>query len=110
MTPNIMGAAMAQTDPSAMDTLHYTVEGSVIRERLKLRGTLSPSTLGDLTEKVGSMLTAMDRFFEKRIARASGEFYSLDLTSVSTYSEMNGWAQWDITVTERTLGKRTSPS
>lgn len=95
MAPNIMGAAMALTiNPSTMDTLHYTVEGSVIKEKLKLRGTLSPTTLGDLTEKVGGMLNTMDGFFERRIARTSSEFYSLDLTSVSTYSKMNGWAQW----------------
>lgn len=95
MAPNIMGAAMAMAiNPTSMDSLHYTVESSVIREKLKLRGTLSPSVMGELSEKVGSMLTTMDRFFMKRIARASSEFYSLDLTSVSTYSKMQGWAQW----------------
>lgn len=95
MAPNIMGAAMALAiNPTSMDSVHYTVEGSVIKEKLKLRGTLSPSAIGELSEKVGSMLTTMDRFFMRRIARSSSEFYSLDLTSVSTYSRMHGWAQW----------------
>ena len=95
MAPNIMGAAMALAiNSTSMDSVHYTVEGSVIKEKLKLRGTLSPSAIGELSEKVGSMLTTMDRFFMKRIARSSSEFYSLDLTSVSTYSKMHGWAQW----------------
>lgn len=95
LAPNIMGAAMAICmNAGPMDTVHYTVDESVIREKLKLRGTLSPSTMGGLCEKIGGMLVSMDRFFTKRIARASSRFYSLDLTSVSTYSEMNGWAQW----------------
>lgn len=95
MAPNIMGAAMAMAiNPTSLDSLHYTVEGSVIKEKYRLRGTLSPTSAGDLTEKLGGMLTTMDRFFMKRIERASSEFYSLDLTSVSTYSDLHGWAQW----------------
>lgn len=95
MAPNIMGAAMALAiNPTSMDSLHYTVEGSVIGETMKLRGTLSPAVVSDLSEKIGGMLVTMDRFFMRRIARASGEFFSLDLTSVSTYSDMQGWAQW----------------
>ncbi|MFA6647218.1 MAG: IS1634 family transposase [Candidatus Izemoplasmatales bacterium] len=95
MAPNIVGAAIALTiNPTSMDSIHYTVEGSVIKEKLKLRGALSPSTVGELSEKVGSMISTMDRFFMKRISRSSSEFYSLDLTSVSTYSKMQGWAQW----------------
>lgn len=95
MAPNIMGAAIALTiNPTSMDSVHYTVEGSVIKEKLKLRGTLSPSAIGELSEKLGSMISTMDRFFMKRISRSSSEFYSLDLTSVSTYSKMQGWAQW----------------
>jgi len=57
MAPNIMGAAMAMAiNPTSMDSLHYTVESSVIKEKLKLRGTLSPSVMGELSEKVGGML------------------------------------------------------
>ena len=96
MAPNIMGAAMAlAVNPTSMDSVHYTVEGSVIREKMKLRGTLSPSAIGELSEKIGGMMVTMDRFFMRRIARSSSEFFSLDLTSVSTYSDMQGWSQWD---------------
>lgn len=95
MAPNIMGAAMALAmNPSTMDSLHYTVEGSVIRETCRMRGTLSPSTIGDLSEEIGGMMVTMDRFFGRRIARNPASSYSLDLTSVSTYSEMEGWGQW----------------
>jgi hypothetical protein len=38
MAPNIVGAAIALTiNPTSMDSIHYTVEGSVIKEKLKLR-------------------------------------------------------------------------
>ena len=95
MAPNMMGAAMALAmNPSTMDSLHYTVEGSVIRETCRMRGTLSPSAIGDLSEEIGGMMVTMDRFFGRRIARNPASFYSLDLTSVSTYSKMEGWAQW----------------
>ena len=95
LAPNIMGAAMALAiNPTSMDSLHYTVEGSVIRETMRLRGTLSPSAIGELSEEIGGMMVTMDRFFMRRIARTSNEFFSLDLTSVSTYSDMQGWAQW----------------
>lgn len=95
MAPDMMGAAMASAiNPSTMDSLHYTVEGSIIRETYRMRGTLSPSAIGELSEEIGGMMVTMDRFFGRRIARNPASFYSLDLTSVSTYSKMEGWAQW----------------
>ena len=95
MAPNIMGAAMALAiSPSSMDSIHYTVEGSIITEKYKLRGSLSPSVISTLSEELGGLMTCMDRFFMERIQRSNSPFYSLDLTSVSTYSSMNGWAQW----------------
>lgn len=88
MAPNIMGAAMALAiNPTSMDSIHYTVENTVIKETMKLRGMLSPTTMGTVCEDVGGMMNTMDRFFTRRIARASSEFFSLNLTSVSTYSK-----------------------
>ena len=50
MAPNIMGASLALAiRPSSMDSIHYTVEGSTIKETLRMRGTLSPSAIGDLS-------------------------------------------------------------
>ena len=95
MAPDIMGAAMALAgNPTSMDSVHYMVEGSVIKEKPKLRGTLSPSAVGELSEKIGSMIATMDRFFIKRVSGSSSEFYSLGPTSVSTYSRMHGRARW----------------
>jgi transposase len=92
---NIMGAAMSQViDATSFDDIHYIIDGSVIREKLKLRGSLSPATMSDLSEDIGTSLSSMDDFFIRRIGRSSSAFYSLDLTSVSSYSNMNGWAEW----------------
>lgn len=89
MAPNIMGAAIASAiNLTSFDSLHYTVEGSVIKGTMKLRGTLSPSTVDELSEKVGSMMVTVDRFFSKRVKRTSSDFFSLELTSTSSYSDM----------------------
>jgi len=95
MASNIMGAAIALAiSPSSMDSIHYTIEGSIIAEKYKLRGTLSPAVISTLSEELGKLMGSMDRFFTKRIHRNKSSTYSLDLTSVSTYSNMDGWAQW----------------
>lgn len=40
---NILGAAMSQViDPSSFDDVHYMIDGSIIKERLRLGGSLSP--------------------------------------------------------------------
>ena len=92
---NIMGAAMSQViDPTAFDNVHYVVEGSVVRERLKLRGSLSPAVMSDMSAEVGRSFGAMDAFFEARVRRSADPLIALDLTSVSSYSLMGGWAEW----------------
>lgn len=92
---NIMGAAMSQTiDPSSFDNIHYVVDGSVIKERLNLRGSLSPAAMSDLSLSLGESIASMDEFFSARILRAKDPMFTLDLTSVSSYSHMGGWAEW----------------
>lgn len=92
----VMGAAMAQViEPTCFDDLHFVVEESIIADALKLRGNLSPTVMSDLSEDLGGRYGAMDCFFRSRLARsASGGPYALDLTSVSTYSDMGGWSEW----------------
>ena len=110
MAPNIMGAAMALAiNPTSLDSLHYTVEGSVIKEKYKLRGTLSPTSAGDLTEKLGGMLTTMDRFFMKRIERASSEFYSWTSPPSPRTRTCTGGPSGATTATGRTSDRPTSP-
>jgi transposase len=92
---NIMGAAMSQLiDQTSFDNIHYVVDGSIVKERLKLRGSLSPAVLSDMTAEIGRSFGAMDGFFESRIKRSSDPFITLDVTSVSSYSKMDGWTEW----------------
>ena len=92
---NIMGAAMSQViDPTSFDNIHYVVDGSVVKERLKLRGSLSPAVMSDMSAEIGRSLCSMDSFFEARIKRSTDPFVALDLTSVSSYSQMGGWTEW----------------
>jgi len=92
---NIMGAAMSQViDPSSFDDIHYVIDGSIVKERLKLRGSLSPAVMSDLSASVGRSFGSIDSFFEDRIKRSADPFITLDLTSVSSYSRMGGWTEW----------------
>jgi len=92
---NILGAAMSQVlDVTAFDDIHYIVDGSIIKERLRLRGSLSPAVMSDLSAEVGRSFSSMDDFFAARIRRSSDPFVTLDLTSISSYSKMGGWAEW----------------
>ena len=95
MTANILACAMAQVmEPSVMDEVHLTVEESVLGEYLCLRGDLSPATLSDLTQELGSSLALMDDFFDLRLEHDKGRVSVFDITSVSTYSNVNGWAEY----------------
>jgi len=49
--------------------------------------------MSDLSEDIGTSLSGMDDFFSRRIERSSGGFYSLELTSVPPYSDMDGRAE-----------------
>lgn len=91
---NILGAAMSQVlDPSSFDDIHYVMEGSVVPERLRLRGKLSPATMSDLSKEVGASLSCMDDFFGRRASKSGSGSFALDLTSVSSYSSLGGWAE-----------------
>jgi hypothetical protein len=92
---NIMGAAMSQViSATSFDDIHYVVDGSIIRERLKLRGSLSPAVMSETSGKVGTSMAEMDDFFRARVSRSYDPMHILDVTSVSSYSNMKGWAEW----------------
>lgn len=92
----ILGASMAQViEPTCFDDLHFVVEENIISEVLKLRGNLSPAVMSDLSKDLGMRIGAMDSFFGVRMARsASSGPYAIDLTSVSSHSDMGGWSEW----------------
>ena len=82
---NVLGAAMSQVlDVSSFDDIHYVVDSSIIRERLKLRGSLSPAVMSDLAAELGRSFASMDDFFAARVKRSSDPFVTLDLTSISS--------------------------
>lgn len=93
---NIMATAMAVAiDPTPFDDVHFTVDENGLKDRLRLRGNLSPPVLSDMTKDLGQRLSAMDSFFTHRAARMAADgTYAIDITSNSTYSEMGGYAEW----------------
>ena len=93
---NIMATAMAVAiDPTPFDDVHLTVDENGLKDRLRLRGSLSPPVLSDLTKDLGQRFSAMDTFFTRRAERTmKGGTYAIDITSNSTYSDMGGYAEW----------------
>ncbi len=93
---NVMATAMAVAiDPTPFDDIHFTVDENGIRDRLRLRGSLSPPVLSDLTKDLGQRFSAMDAFFTRRAERmVENGTYAIDITSNSTYSDMGGYAEW----------------
>jgi len=92
---NILATSMAQVmEPSVMDEVHITVEESVLAQLLQLRGELSPATLSKMNKDIGMSMVSMDMFFEERFKRQKGDKFAIDITSVSTYGNLKGWAEW----------------
>jgi transposase len=90
-----MAAAMAQViEPGPFDSVHYVVEATAIREVLRLRGGLSPSSMSDLSLTLGQAPATMDLFFSRRLSASTSDSYALDLTSISTYGVVGGWGEW----------------
>lgn len=51
---NIIATAMAVAiDPTPFDDVHFTVDENGLKDRLRLRGSLSPPVLSDLTKDLG---------------------------------------------------------
>lgn len=91
----ILATAMAQVlEPSVMDEIRITMEESVISSFLQLRGELSPAVLSEMTKDIGMSMVSMDTFFDKRYERQKGGTYAIDITSESTYGNLDGWAEW----------------
>lgn len=96
LAENIMATAMAVAiDPTPFDDVHFTVDENGLKDRLRLRGSLSPPVLSDMTRDLGQRFSAMDAFFTRRAKRMDVDgTYAIDITSNSTYSDMGGYAEW----------------
>lgn len=95
LSRKILATAMAQVlEPSVMDDIHITMEESVITNLLHIRGELSPAVLSEMTKDIGMSMVSMEEFFDQRYARQSNGSYAIDITSESTYGDLQGWAEW----------------
>ncbi len=91
----IMAAAISQCiEATPFADIEYIIEGSTIADLYKLHGKLSSATMSELSKDLGQRLTSMDRFFSSRAKRSKGDKLVLDLTSVSSYSYMQGYSEW----------------
>lgn len=89
----ILAVAMAQAiEPTALMDTHLRIEDSYILEALDLKGSFQSQRMSELTKAVGTDGFGMDLFFDLRISKEM--VYAYDLTSVSTHSHVDGWAEW----------------
>ena len=92
----IMAVAFAYAiRPEALMHMSDVIERRAIRETLKLPRDLDFSSprISELTERIGNQTDCVDTFFCRRITGSEGEFI-FDLTTESTYSSRNSWAEW----------------
>ena len=47
-----------------------------------------------MTKDMGMSMVFMDTFFDGRYVRQKGSTYAIDMTSESTYGNLDGWAEW----------------
>lgn len=92
----IMAVSFAYAiEPIALMHMEDIIERRSIKEvlRLPLDTDFSSPRISELTESIGSRADDMDAFFRRRISGSDGEFV-FDLTTESTYSAKNAWAEW----------------
>jgi len=89
----ILAVAMAQAiEPTALMDTHLRLEDSFIPELLDLRGGFESQRMSELTKNVGEDGFGMALFFDLRMTKDM--MYAYDLTSVSSHSHVDGWAEW----------------
>ncbi|MCL2149212.1 MAG: transposase [Methanomassiliicoccaceae archaeon] len=90
----LLAAAMGQImSGGPMSSLEPELEGGMARELLGVASRLDPPRLTELTARLGASAEGMEDLFRIRTSRASGVL-AYDITSVSTYGTMGGWADW----------------
>lgn len=91
----VMAAAVSQCiEATPFSDIEHIIDGSTMSELYGLRCKLSSATMSELSKDLGSRLTSMDRFFSERVKRSENGKLILDLTSVSSYSDMHGFSEW----------------
>lgn len=91
-----MALAMVQAmSPTAFMDTEYTIEGSYIRESLNLETMeFTSQRLSEVTKMLGEATGCMEDLFALRAKRCSDATFLYDITSQSTYSDMEGNAEF----------------
>ena len=76
-----------------LSSVEDAADGCLVRELLGIGGRFGSPRMTELTQSLGEAFDSMETLFERRLARA-GDVLSYDITSVSTYGRMHGWAEW----------------
>jgi transposase len=90
----ILACAAAQAlSGGPLSSAEDTVDGCMIRELLGIGGSFSSPRMSEFTKRLGDSYADLETLFEKRLARTDGAL-SYDLTSASSHSRMEEWAEW----------------
>jgi len=91
-----LALAMAQAmAPSPFMDTQYVIGGSYIPEIVGVTGLdFSSQRLSDMTKVLGEATGCMEDLFALRAKRCSDPTFLYDITSQSTYSDMEGQAEW----------------
>lgn len=90
----LLAAAVAQVLAGGpMSSVEDTADGCLVREILGIGGRFDSPRMTEFTQRLGEAYDGMESLFAKRLARM-GRVLSYDITSVSTYGHMSGWAEW----------------
>jgi len=90
----LLAVAVAQVLAGGpLSSVEDAADGCLVRELLGISGRFGSPRMTEFTQRLGEAYDDMEALFERRLARA-GDVLSYDITSVSTYGRMRGWAEW----------------
>ena len=90
----VLASAIAQVLAGGpMSSIEDTSEGSMFRELMGISERFTSPRMSEFTKRLGDAADNIETLFEKRILR-TGDMLSYDVTSVSSYSDIEGWSEW----------------
>ena len=81
----LAGGPMSSTEPE--------LDGNMACQLLGIADSFSSPRMSEFTARLGDSTACLEQLFELRMARARG-LLAYDITSVSAYSELEGWGDW----------------
>lgn len=90
----LLAVAVAQALAGGpLSSVEDAADGCLVRELLGIGGRFGSPRMTELTQRLGEAYDDMEALFERRLVRKR-DVLSYDITSVSTYGQMHGWAEW----------------